>query len=449
MTHVHMLEMNAIARKYPDVVDRPLLKKLVAPIVTLLILAYLAVCYVSFDIHSVAKRVRFDIASLYLLDSYAHKIHVSYRFKKPEAGFVVSLEGNRNTVYSENPDWVQSSGANASIDLGRDGFVRVKDGIVSYRHPDYAQDFQVKTGQGAPTYTGRETPEWLRVSATQVDARPSLYSRIRVTKSRIEIQRYFAGWENFWFDFDSPLNGKSFGEVVSLAFSAQRLDPQQSNISLIFSEFWYNEEWLHGDIAYALLQTLVMAVVGTLIAGILALPMAFAAARNVNRNRVSRFGLRRLFDFLRGVDNLIWSLIFIRAFGLGPLSGTFAIFFTDTGTFGKLFSEAIENADKKQAEGVQATGASPVQKYRFGVFPQILPLFISQMLYYLESNTRSATVIGALGAGGIGLKLLETMRTRQDWENTTYIIALVIILVILIDNLSSWLRAKLIGGDSH
>ena len=99
-------------------------------------------------------------------------------------------------------------------------------------------------------------------------------------------------------------------------------------------------------------------------------------------------------------------------------------------------------------EGVQSTGASRLQRYRFGVIPQILPIFVSQGLYYLESNTRSATVIGALGAGGIGLLLVETMRTARDWENTLYIIVLTILVVMAMDSFSSWLRRRLIQGGS-
>lgn len=144
---------------------------------------------------------------------------------------------------------------------------------------------------------------------------------------------------------------------------------------------------------------------------------------------------------------LIWSLIFIRAFGLGPLTGALAIAFTDTGTLGKLFSEALEGVNKQQMEGVRATGANRWQFYRFGVIPQIIPVFVSQCFYYLESNVRSATIIGALGAGGIGLMLVETMNTQRDWENTLYLIILTICLVIIMDTLSKKLRQRLIHGN--
>ncbi|MCL4155092.1 UNVERIFIED_CONTAM: hypothetical protein GTU68_047606 [Idotea baltica] len=217
-------------------------------------------------------------------------------------------------------------------------------------------------------------------------------------------------------------------------------------MSLILHEFLDNPDWQHGEVFMALFETIMMAVLGTLTAAFFGLPLAFLAARNFTPSRFLRFGTRRLFDFLRGIDMLIWSLIFIRAFGLGPLTGALAIAFTDTGSLGKLFSEALENIDNRQVEGVRATGANQIQRYRFGVIPQILPVFVSQVLYYLESNTRSATVIGALGAGGIGLMLVETMKTSRDWENTSYIIILTIVVVILMDQASGWLRRRLIEG---
>ena len=154
---------------------------------------------------------------------------------------------------------------------------------------------------------------------------------------------------------------------------------------------------------------------------------------------------KRLFDFLRSVDMLIWALFFTRAFGPGPLAGISAIFFTDTGTLGKLYSEALENIDEKQREGVRSLGANPVLVQRFGVVPQVLPVFVSQSLYFWESNTRSATIIGAVGAGGIGLKLWEAMRTNADWENVAYMVLLILLVVYVFDTISSRLRGLLIG----
>jgi phosphonate transport system permease protein len=271
---------------------------------------------------------------------------------------------------------------------------------------------------------------------------------MRVTLSQIRVQRYFFGWEYFWFGPTSDLNGLSFGEVWNVAWSGERVDPELANYEYVFLEFWRNPDWQHNEMFIALMETLLMALLGTFVAAAVGLPLGFLAAANFNRLFVVRMALRRLFDFLRGIDQIIWSLIFIRSFGLGPLTGSLAIAFTDTGTLGKLFSEAIENIDNKQVEGVRSTGASTVQRYRFGVVPQILPIFVSQTLYFFESNIRSATVIGALGAGGIGLKLVQALQTHKDWENVMYLIVMTLIVVIAMDITSGWLRRKLIGDEA-
>ena len=188
-----------------------------------------------------------------------------------------------------------------------------------------------------------------------------------------------------------------------------------------------------------------MAFLGTMGAALVALPLAFLAASNFTPARIVRFALRRVFDFVRGVDGLIWTIILSRAFGPGPLTGSLAILMTDTGSFGKLFSEALENIDRKQVEGVQSTGASPIQQARFGVMPQIVPVLLSQVLYFLESNTRSATVIGAIVGGGIGLLLTQAIITQKDWEEVSYYIVLIVLMVMAMDSLSGWLRGLLIG----
>jgi phosphonate transport system permease protein len=205
--------------------------------------------------------------------------------------------------------------------------------------------------------------------------------------------------------------------------------------------------WQHKDVMWAIFETILMAFLGTMGAAIVALPLAFAAARNFSPLMAVRAVARRVFDFVRGVDALIWTIILARAFGPGPLTGTLAILLTDTGTFGKLFSEALENVDKREIEGVQSTGAKPLQRYRFGVIPQITPILLSQLLYYLESNTRSATIIGAITGGGIGLLLTQAMITQKDWEEVSYYIILILLMVMVMDTVSGWLRRRLIAPD--
>jgi phosphonate transport system permease protein len=262
----------------------------------------------------------------------------------------------------------------------------------------------------------------------------------------VETFKYQAGWELWFFTLDSPFYGKSVVQLASLAVVEARLDPAQSNFGYMASEFWTNKMWRHGDVAWAMFETILMAFLGTMTAAVVALPMGFLAARNFMPLGPMRFAARRLFDFIRGVDGLIWTVILSRAFGPGPMTGAIAIAITDVGSFGKMFSEALENIDDKQVEGLASTGANAVQRARFGVIPQITPILLSQVLYYLESNTRSATVIGAIVGGGIGLLLTQAIITQKDWEEVAYYMVLIVLMVMLMDTLSGWLRRKLIKG---
>jgi phosphonate transport system permease protein len=195
---------------------------------------------------------------------------------------------------------------------------------------------------------------------------------------------------------------------------------------------------------HSLAETLGIAFLGTIGAAFLAFPLAFLAARNVVANSLLRLSSRRFFDTIRGVDTLIWALIWINVVGLGPFAGVLAILTSDFGTFGKLFSEAIETSDKRAVEGVVASGGGQVHAVRFGILPQVLPLIASQILYYFESNTRSATIIGIVGAGGIGLHLSEQIRTLE-WQTVSFLILLILVTVAIIDWISSRLRLAIIG----
>ena len=201
---------------------------------------------------------------------------------------------------------------------------------------------------------------------------------------------------------------------------------------------------LAGVYAYAMVETLAIALLGTLMAAIVAFPLGFLAARNTTLNRVTQFFARRGFDSLRGVDILIWALIWINVVGLGPFAGVLALFMADLGSFGKLFSEAIEAADDKPVEGVVSTGGSSFSAVRFGILPQLLPVLLSQVLYAFESNTRSASIIGIVGAGGIGLILSEQIRTLE-LQQMAFVILLILATVSLIDYCCARIRFSIIG----
>ena len=194
----------------------------------------------------------------------------------------------------------------------------------------------------------------------------------------------------------------------------------------------------------ALLQTLSIALLGTLLAAVFALPLGFLAARNVMANRVVHFAARRGLDVVRSVDALIWALIWVNVVGLGPFAGLLAIATSDVAALAKLMSEAVEAADRRPVEAVWSVGGSRFQELRFGVLPQILPIFASQLLYFFESNTRSATIIGIVGAGGIGLHLYEQIRVLE-WQQASFLIVMVLVTVAVIDAISQRLRAGLIG----
>lgn len=204
------------------------------------------------------------------------------------------------------------------------------------------------------------------------------------------------------------------------------------------------EQWL--DILRGLSESVAMAFCGTVIAALLAMPLGFLGARNVLSQIVAHFSLRRGFDALRGIDQLIWALAFVRAVGLGPLAGTLAIAAAEIAVLAKLFAEAIENADPHQIEAVLAVGGSRALAIRFGLLPQIFPVLLAQILYAFESNTRSASILGVVGAGGIGLQLAERIKIRY-WNEVAFIILLLIVVVGLLDFLSGRLRRRLVAAD--
>ena len=216
-------------------------------------------------------------------------------------------------------------------------------------------------------------------------------------------------------------------------------------LGFMFPPYLYDSFQAWTEPLYAIAETVAMAFMGTLLASISALLLGFFGARNVVRWYPAHFTVRRGFDFLRAIETIILALIFIRAFGLGPLAGIFAIAVSDTGSLSKLFAEAIENVDRKPIEGLKASGANLFQVVRLAILPQVLPIMISNSLYYLESNTRTATILGIVGAGGIGFLLDERIRAN-NWDEVMTIVMLLLLMVAALDNLSTLIRRKVIGG---
>lgn len=194
-------------------------------------------------------------------------------------------------------------------------------------------------------------------------------------------------------------------------------------------------------------ETVLMGFVGTVLGGVAGLALCFPASRNLVRGRVAYFLSRRVLEIARTVPELVYALIFVYAFGLGPLAGVLAIAVHTTGSLGKLFAEVNENADPRPIEGVRAAGGTWPMIMRLAVLPQVLPNFASYALLRLEINVRSASALGVVGAGGIGEELYIAVR-QFEYPDISAILLLIIAMVSVIDLGCEAVRHRLIGHDS-
>lgn len=218
-----------------------------------------------------------------------------------------------------------------------------------------------------------------------------------------------------------------------------------------FSNMFIWKDFANWPFSYYYSQILVtLAIVfgGTITASLVALPLSFFASRNIMTGpfAIIAYAIRKFFDVLRGIDMAIWGMIFVRAIGMGPLAGVLAIFIQDLGLLGRLYAEGHEAADEKPSRGLTALGAVGLQKHRFGIFTQSFPTFLALSLYQIESNTRSAAVLGFVGAGGIGLVYAENMRL-WNWDVVTFITLNLVVIVMVMDMISAKLRQKYIIGE--
>ena len=191
------------------------------------------------------------------------------------------------------------------------------------------------------------------------------------------------------------------------------------------------------------LDTICIALWGTVIASVIGLPLGILAAKNLNGSIVLRSSALTILNVLRSVSELIWAIFFVSAVGLGPFPGALALGVNFGGILGRLYAEAIENVDPKPLEALRATGASRVQVIMFAVLPQVLPQIVSYNLYWFEVGIRSATVLGMIGAGGIGFELVTTIRL-YDFQQTSAILLVILALVTVIDQASALLRSSIV-----
>ena len=208
-------------------------------------------------------------------------------------------------------------------------------------------------------------------------------------------------------------------------------------------------EWFWGIARWSRLigETILIAYLGTFIGGIVAFFAAFLAARNLVRSRIVLFVVRRLLEFCRTVPEIAFAMVFVVAFGFGPLPGVLALTIHTAGSLGKLFFEVIENADLKAMDGMTSTGATWVASVRFAILPQVLSNFVSYSLLRFEINVREGAIMGLVGAGGIGQDLIEAIR-KFYYSDVSAILVLIVATVSLIDLATEALRSRLIGREA-
>ena len=191
-----------------------------------------------------------------------------------------------------------------------------------------------------------------------------------------------------------------------------------------------------------MIVTFHIALWGTVLAIVCAVPLGLMCASNVVPLWVYQ-PTRRVMDAFRAINEMVFAMLFIVAVGLGPFAGVLALWVHTTGVLAKLFAEAVEACDHRPVEGIRATGASALDEVIYGVIPQVLPLWISYSLYRFEANVRSASVVGMVGAGGIGVVLYEVL-VNFEYAHASAVILILVVSVSVIDIASSWIRGRVI-----
>ena len=234
--------------------------------------------------------------------------------------------------------------------------------------------------------------------------------------------------------------------VLGVGIQWDRLSNLPARLIGIFERMFLPPDWSFLEIAVeAMVISIAMAWVGTIIGALLSLPMGFMAARTVSGGFLSSMA-RLILNAIRAVPELILAIvIFVPIAGLGPMAGALAIGIHSIGTLGKLTSEAIESIDQGPVEASRAVGASRVAQQRWGVMPQVLPEIVAFWLYRFEINLRAAAVLGIVGAGGIGALLANTLN-YQRWDSAGMVVLVVIVGTIIVDQASGWVRRRIIEG---
>ncbi len=247
-----------------------------------------------------------------------------------------------------------------------------------------------------------------------------------------------------WQNLKATVAEMSEPSFLNIWFGNPRLEARDADGRLLRVEDQRATErqYLAG-VGRALWTTLRIATLGTVLAAVLALPLGLLAARNLRAPRALFYGAKAVLDSLRAIHTLVFGLLFVGIVGLGATAGILAVAAHSAGTLGKLLAEAIESLDMQPVDAVRGTGAGSAQVFFLGVWPAVLPQFVSQTLYVWEFNLRDSTILGLVGAGGLGLLLSEAMSLFQ-WGRLATLLLAIVAMVTLFDTLSRAVRARLV-----
>ncbi len=245
-----------------------------------------------------------------------------------------------------------------------------------------------------------------------------------------------------WIGVTALLAVMTVWSANGIGFSATELACNIAGGTRLIEESWPPDFAFLPRLAGPMLETLYIAIIGTVVGGILAIPVAVLAARNLTPNRPTWFVDRNFMNILRTLPDLFWAMLFATAVGFGPVAGALALTVFTVAVISKLYSESLESIDMGLPEAIRAAGGSWLQMIQFGALPQAAQQYVSYALYAFELNIRASVVLGLVGAGGIGM-ILETQRANFEYERVTMIILAVLVAVLIIEEVSEAIRKRL------
>ncbi|MBY6203654.1 phosphonate ABC transporter, permease protein PhnE [Halomonas denitrificans] len=245
-----------------------------------------------------------------------------------------------------------------------------------------------------------------------------------------------------WIGVTALLVAMTVWSANGIGFSATELACNIAGGTRLIEESWPPDFAFLPRLAGPMLETVYIAIIGTVVGGILAIPVAVLAARNLTPNRPTWFVDRNFMNILRTLPDLFWAMLFATAVGFGPVAGALALTVFTVAVISKLYSESLESIDMGLPEAIRAAGGSWLQMIQFGALPQAAQQYVSYALYAFELNIRASVVLGLVGAGGIGM-ILETQRANFEYERVTMIILAVLVAVLIIEEVSEAIRKRL------